>query len=235
MRVIDWIENKRGIDNTIAYLTITGSRGYGIDVEGSDTDYRGFYLPKKEEILLMGGRDTSIHGSDKDIVLYSFSQLIWLLKKNNPNILELFGTRKEDILHTTKEGKLIRDNLHLFLSKEVVAPIIGCVQSHIKCYEKTQSCKEMANALRLLKMGEEMLLEGLVNTYRNEKDREILLAIKTGLVSKEDMILVVNEGLANLRKAEVESKLQDYPQLLEINKKVMAINENIIVRGIMEG
>ncbi len=38
----------------------------------------------------------------------------------NPNIIELFGTKDYHLFTCNKYGKLLRDNVNLFLSKKVI-------------------------------------------------------------------------------------------------------------------
>lgn len=103
----------------IAYLTLSGSYGYGTNNENSDIDLRGFLIEDKKYLL---GFNTFEQFEDipTDTVIYGLKKFISLCSNSNPNTLELLGTEDNCIVIMNDAGKMIRDNSHLFLSKKVI-------------------------------------------------------------------------------------------------------------------
>lgn len=94
---------------------ISGSKAYNLDVPTSDTDIKGvFYLPKN----IFYGFDyiPQIANESNDIVYYEIGRFLELLSKNNPNILELLETPKDNVLckHSIMKKIKTKD----FLSKK---------------------------------------------------------------------------------------------------------------------
>lgn len=118
------------LGKNLCLLTLGGSKAYGTNIEGSDTDVRGVALNSKKEILL--GRDfETIVDTTTDTVVYSFSKIVELLTKANPNTLEIFGMQKEDYFVLTKPGELLIDNIDLFLSQKCAASFGGYANAQL--------------------------------------------------------------------------------------------------------
>lgn len=95
--------------------TITGSRSYGLDTPGSDTDIRGvFVLPR--ELYYSLEYTPQISNETNDIVYYELGRFIELLSKSNPNILELLATDSRFVLQ--KHEVMDRITPELVLSKQ---------------------------------------------------------------------------------------------------------------------
>jgi predicted nucleotidyltransferase len=93
---------------------ISGSKAYGLATPTSDTDIKGvFILPQNQFFSL--NQVEQINNESNDIVYYELRKFIELLKRNNPNILELLNMPKECILYKHPLFDQIR--LEFFLSK----------------------------------------------------------------------------------------------------------------------
>jgi hypothetical protein len=113
----------------IVYECISGSKAYGLDVPGSDTDIKGvFVLPQRDfysfEYL------PQVADATNDTVYYELGRFLELLKKNNPNMLEMLGTPPTKVLF---RHPLLND-LHpeLFLSKRCKDTFGGFAFTQIK-------------------------------------------------------------------------------------------------------
>ena len=113
------------IANRIILLTYGGSISYGTNNENSDIDLRGVYLPTKRQLLTMDVDKKPYEDRITDTVVYPLQQNITLLTSCNPNVLEVFGTKDEHIFMLTKEGKLLRDNIDLFLTTKAYNTFVG--------------------------------------------------------------------------------------------------------------
>ena len=119
----------------IVYITMYGSKLFGTDNVNSDTDYKGIFIPSREEVLLKrdiehynyNTNSKSRNGKeDVDLQLYSIYKWFNLLKKGETGALDLLFScfredtqlyRDEDFLNVIKENyqKFYNKNLHSFI------------------------------------------------------------------------------------------------------------------------
>lgn len=100
----------------IIFETISGSKAYGTDVEGSDTDIRGIFIQPTDQILK--GISIPQVGDDKnDTVFYEIGRFIELLSKGNPNILEILNSPQDCILYDSGELKEYLGTTNFLTSK----------------------------------------------------------------------------------------------------------------------
>jgi len=102
----------------VIYLTLSGSHGYGTNNENSDVDLRGCLLEEPQYIFGLQGF-AQFEDLQTDTVIYGAKKFVKLCAEANPNALELLGTEEDCIAIMTEEGKRLRDNAHVFLSKRV--------------------------------------------------------------------------------------------------------------------
>lgn len=121
----DFLRTHESLGENIILLTTGGSHAYGTDTEGSDLDIRGITLNSSEEILTMEYNDKPVEDRKTDTVVYFLKQIVGLLLNCNPNTIELLGTKEEHLFICTSEGRLLRDNVGLFLSKKAAASFGG--------------------------------------------------------------------------------------------------------------
>ncbi|MEM6376786.1 MAG: nucleotidyltransferase domain-containing protein [Bacteroidota bacterium] len=113
----------------IIYKCVSGSKAYGLDVPGSDTDIRGVFLLPQNELY---GFNYLPQVSDErnDEVYYELGRFIDLLAKNNPNMLELLATPERHILY--KHPLLNQLDPSLFLSKKCKKSFAGFAFTQIR-------------------------------------------------------------------------------------------------------
>ncbi|SHI90703.1 Predicted nucleotidyltransferase [Clostridium cavendishii DSM 21758] len=324
----EFLENEKALGNNIMLLTTGGSYAYGTNIETenhvSDFDVRGIYLNSKEELLTMNCSDKPYENKDLDVVIYPIKQAVDLFINANPNTLEMLGTKDKHVFKISEEGKMLRDNYNLFLSKRVYSSFGGyaicqlrrlqnalardsypreekeihikrsiekqmltfndrykklsnedlilnvgkynerldseiLITMNLKNYplrdlkgmlsEMTQVLKDYdklnhrnskkdeihlrkhaMHLVRLLLMGKEILEGKGINTYR-ENDREMLLDIRAGKYSYEEIFDLVNELENNFKYAAKHTNLPDKPNLKDINELVMEINKKVVMRN----
>ena len=177
----DFLRNDKSLGKNIGLLTLGGSYSYGtnIDTEAhtSDLDLRGFYINSPQEILSMKYEEKPFENRDLDVVIYPLKMVTNLLSKCNPNVLEILGTREQDIAIITKAGKLLKDNSELFLSQLAYGSFGG------------YACQQ----LRRLENG---LAKGHYSPI--EKERHILKSLESKLINFEQKFSDFNKNSIKL-------------------------------------
>ena len=115
----DFIRTDAHLGNRIILLTAGGSYAYGTNVGTSDTDIRGITVERKEEVLGLSSFE-QFEDRTTDTVIYGLRKALNLALAANPNVLEMLGTLDEHLFIITDEGRMLRDNINIFLSKKVI-------------------------------------------------------------------------------------------------------------------
>lgn len=329
-REYDFLQEDDRLKNRIILLTTGGSYAYGTNIATdehvSDFDLRGIYLNSPEEILTMDCHEKPVENHELDVTIYPLAQIVKLLINANPNTIELLGTKEEHLFIITEEGRMLRDNANLFLSKRAYASfggyaiqqlrrlenalardnypqkekekhILGSIEKQMMTFvdrykpvtkeqlrlyidksdkidleeeifidinlkhyplrdlknmydEMSQVLRDYAklnhrnkkkdslhllkhamHLIRLLIMGAEILEGKGINTYR-EKDRELLLDIRNGRYSYEEIFEMVDKYEKEFEYAKENSVLPDNPDYKRINELVMEINRRVVSAAI---
>lgn len=164
----------------IQYRCVVGSRAFGLDTEGSDTDLRGFYLPPARETWSLGGVPEQLEFSP-DEVYWEARKFVLLALKANPNVLEVLHSPQ--VVTVTKLAQELLDIRHAFLSKLVYQTYAGYVVGQFKRLEADLRqhgeirWKHAMHLLRLLMSGTHLLQTGQVMVNVADR-RDRLLAVK---------------------------------------------------------
>ena len=206
------------LGKNIIYLTVAGSKSYGTNNANSDTDIRGIALESINSILT-GKTFEQIEDNETDTVIYSLRKFFKLCADCNPNILEMLGTRQNDILYMNDVGKKIRDNVEIFLSKLAYKKFVGYATAQLRRLQNAlahDSYPQREKNLHILKSVESMMLTcrseyGLNHAEINfELDEEILISINAEKLPLQKF-LAMNAGLSNM--------LNNYSKLNHRNRK----------------
>ena len=130
----DFLRNNEHLGNNIILLTVGGSHAYGTDIETSDIDIRGIAIERENELIGLSSFE-QFESHETDTVIYSFRKIIQLLLNCNPNVIEILGTDEDFFFVLSNEGKLLRDNIDLFLSKKCINSFGGYATAQFKRLE----------------------------------------------------------------------------------------------------
>lgn len=126
---------KELVEQNTIFLTISGSKSYGTNIVGSDTDVRGIcILPEKTYYFGYGLNKFGQmdNGFEDDRVVYDIRKFIDLASQCNPNIIELLFSHPQFWIKTTKAYERLYENSDKFLSKRVRFAFAGYAFSQLK-------------------------------------------------------------------------------------------------------
>jgi len=167
------------------YRCVTGSRAYGLEVDESDTDYRGIFLPSAEAHWSLYGVPPQFERHETQEHYWELQRFLVLALKANPNVLECLYTPLVE--RATPLASELLEMRASFLSRLVYPTFNGYVMSQFKKMHADLrnagqvKWKHVMHLIRLLIAGVRILSEGWV-PVRIEEHREQLLAIRRGEV-----------------------------------------------------
>lgn len=201
----------------IQYRCVVGSRAFGLDTEGSDTDLRGFYLPPARDEWSLTGVPEQLEfrsSEQTEEVYWEARKFVLLALKANPNVLEVLHTHQ--VLTCTPVAQELLDIRQAFLSKLVYQTYSGYVMGQFKRMEADLRqhgeirWKHAMHLLRLLQGGTHLLRHGEMHLNVGQ-DREKLLAVKRGDVPWTELERWRLEIHADFDRAYQETILPERP------------------------
>lgn len=167
----------------VIYRCIVGSRAYGLEVDESDVDRRGIYLPPADMHWSLYGVPEQLENDEAQACYWELQKFVTLALKANPNVLEcLYTPLVEEASPIAEELLAMRD---AFLSTLVYQTYNGYVMSQFKKLSARVrnhgaiKWKHAMHLIRLLLAGIETLRSGTVPVDVGEH-REQLLLIRRG-------------------------------------------------------
>lgn len=177
--------NEREMAERNKILTIrTGSHLYGTNMETSDEDFVGIFIPNEEYILgfkRIEQVDLSIKNKDKDgknlpdsvdTTYYTLEKFARLALDNNPNILEVLFTNKDNIIFCNSIGQNLLDLRFEFLSKNLKHKFLGYAfsQKH-KMVIKLENYEKIEEGISYLEKSDRMYLNEIIHPlFQRKKD-----------------------------------------------------------------
>lgn len=232
-------ENKH-LKYNFEYICILGSYAHGLNHPKSDIDVRGFATPTVDDLLSFNDFDHVV-SHKLDTQIYSLHKYLGMLAKSNPNIIESLGLKDEFIVYKSDIAQRILDNKDLFISKRVYQPFGGIAYSLTKSMRegapiKYKASKFIRQKIDILRMGTEILSEGVIETYRYDKDEilDIASMVKQDgnkFYPTNECWKIIDNEKSKFEKAYKNSKLPENPDYegihkLEVNIGYQLIEEN---------
>ena len=150
--------------NTVVKI-LFGSHLYGTDTEKSDKDFKGVYLPSKEDCYLNrvsksfseNSRSTKTHGEkntkdDVDFEIYSLQYFLFNMgRSGDTTFLDMVHAPRNCILETSDIWEYIRSNRNLFYTKNLKSYLGYCRTQAAKYGIKGSRLEEAESVLEVLK------------------------------------------------------------------------------------
>lgn len=232
------------------YVTIMGSMAYNCHhpygektQQLSDMDLYGFGVPPKAIVFphtvgYINGFGTHPEnfeqyqkhhiqgdvGYEYDVNIFSIVKYFHLLLGNNPNMIDSIFTPLNCVIHMTPLGKMVKDNRHLFLSKQVHVKMSKYAygqlrklesNAHAGSYKRQQDIakngfdtKKGYHTVRLILQAEQILMEGDLDLTRNA---EVLKDIRAGNWTLDRLQNYFLDKEKILDQLYITSKLPEYP------------------------
>jgi predicted nucleotidyltransferase len=190
------------LKDNICLLTLGGSHAYGTNIEGSDVDVRGIFVPSKNDIIL-GIHNKQYINTETDTVIYELDKIINYLSECNPNTIEMLGCKPEQYLYVNAYGKMILDNKEIFLSKKAIPRFTGYANQQLYRLKQKSLCalsNEEYNdhiAKVIIGMKEHLTrafgfdVSNCINSY--EKDGHLMFDLQFNEIEDEKLIGLVDE------------------------------------------
>lgn len=232
--------DRKTVENNLILVALTGSKAYGLNIEGSDTDYRGIFIaPQQYQLglttieqkdsgwMLEEGTGYFPYLTNKDTCCFELKKYLRLALNCNPNILEILYCKKYKYINAW--GQELINNKHLFLSKKAKTSYSGYAKSELRKMQNPDNAKfnaevgyntkKGAHVIRLLSMGLEILeQETVIVDRRDAGDREELLAIRNGEAPLKDILSKAEDLQNKLDSCYVKSNLPKNPDFNKVNE-----------------
>ncbi len=116
--------NKNNMNHEPIYYARAGSHAFGLNIEGSDEDFKGITIGTRDEyfgFLNHFEQEERLvsKGHEADSVVYEIRKFFNLAANGNPGLLELLFCDEADVITITPAGRRIRDIREQFLSKKI--------------------------------------------------------------------------------------------------------------------
>ncbi len=152
-------------DRTLIFLCKFGSHLYGTDTENSDLDFKGVFIPNREEFFLQNYPEqisfsTSDNNSknsseDYDIEIYSIHKFFELAKKGETIAIDLLNVNLKQSEIFLPQWRRIHENRNLFYTKQLKAFVGYCKRQASKYGIKGSRIKAVEDLLKIMNSVEE--------------------------------------------------------------------------------
>lgn len=180
----------RDLYKHVIYRCIVGSQAYGLDVDLSDIDRRGIFLPPASLHWSLYGIPEQIEDAETQECYWELQKFLVLALKANPNVLECLFTPLFEL--ATPLAQELLGARQVFLSKLVYQTYNGYVLSQFRKLEQDLRTrgelkwKHVMHLIRLLLSGVAILTEKVV-PVRVEEYRDRLMSIRRAEISWEEV------------------------------------------------
>ncbi len=225
------LEGDMDLNEYIIYRCIVGSRAFGLDVQDSDVDRRGIYLPPADLHWSLYGMPEQLENDENQECYWELQKFIVLALKANPNVLECLYTPL--IEYASPIAEQILASRSIFLSKLVYQTYNGYVLSQFRKLEQDLRTrgelkwKHVMHLIRLLLSGVIIMKEQVV-PVRVEEHRDKFMKIRNGEISWEEVNSWRLELHKEFDKAFEQTSLPERPDYDKANEILIAARRSMV-------
>lgn len=216
-------------DLGLCLLVQSGSKAYGISIEGSDDDFVGVFVPALRSFLSLRGFGPETHtANDPDFTLHEIGKFCRLALKGNPAILETLWN--PNLVSRTDLGDTLIRLRRSFLHRGSLDVYVDYAESQLKKMIRgkglhakggTYNGKYGAHLIRLLHSGLDLAETGEVTVRVTPRLASILLEIRSGARPMEEVLRMATPLLEKLKGLTRENSLPSRPEEDRINALVL--------------
>jgi uncharacterized protein len=204
------MHDPRAYEPYIIYRCVVGSRAYGLEGEGSDTDRRGFFLPPARLHWSLEGVPDCVTDPKTQDCYWELRPFLLLALKATPNVLECLTTPMVE--HATPLAQELLALRDCFLSKLAYRSYKGKAAMHLA---------------RLLLSGIAVLREGRVPVHAGEH-RGRLLAVREGRLSWKEYHAWRSRLLEEFEAAWARTHLPDLPDYGRVEEFLFRARRSVV-------
>jgi predicted nucleotidyltransferase len=219
---------------SLCLLVLSGSKAYGIDIEGSDDDFVGVFVPALRDFLSLRGfgPETRV-GNDPDFTIHEIGKFCRLALKGNPAILETLWS--PNVIHRTEAGDGLLGLKRSFLHRGSLDVYVDYAEAQLKKMVKGKGLhakggayngKYGAHLIRLIHSGIDLAETGDVTVKVTPKLAEVLLEIRSGKRTMEQVLAMARPLLEKLKGLTRENSLPARADEERINAFVIEVRQS---------
>jgi predicted nucleotidyltransferase len=208
------------------YSAIVGSRAYGLDGPGSDTDRRGVYQAPTEHFWRLHKPPTHVEGPLPEQFSWEVERACTLALAANPTVLECLSSPLVE--HVTDAGRALLDLRPAFLSRRTANTYGDYARDQLHKLRTVRAktgevrWKQAMHMARLLHAGAHVLRTGEILVDVSAR-RDELLAIRRGDLTWEEFTALADDLTRDLARAEEATTLPDEPDRPAVEAFLVAL------------
>lgn len=215
------------LKNKIMFLTFGGSISYGTNLPTSDIDIRGVALNSPSELIGIKQYE-QFTDNETDTTIYTFNKLVSLLLNCNPNTIEMLGCRPEHYAMVSEAGRMLIDNVDLFLSKRAFYSFSGYANSQLRRLQNAVARDRVSQALKEehIRKSIQVAMNSFDKKYTHFDNNSIVIDTRDSLDPdfEKELILTMNINGYPMREmtgilAEMLNIVKDYDKVNHRNNK----------------
>jgi predicted nucleotidyltransferase len=217
---------RHDLQSCVALRVVIGSRAYGLEHGGSDTDRRGVHVPPARAHWSLSGVPEQLENEATQECYWEVGKFVHLALKANPNVLEVLYSPLVE--HADEFGQQLLDARQMFLSKLIFQTFNGYAMSQFRKLEQdvrnqgSVKWKHAMHLVRLLIAGKTALESGVL-PVRVQTNHAELLAIRDGKMAWADVDAMRLRLHQEFEAAYENTRLPERPDYRKANELLVGI------------
>lgn len=172
---------------------VAGSKAYGTDILGSDSDFRGVYVGSPKQIRTPFFNCPSITDpNEEDTSYWELSAFVLMLTGGKPTSHEVLWASPQLYVHKSPAFDVIKQSADRFLSQKILHSLTGFAKAEQKKLIKNYNAKNAALVIRLFNIATEVATDqGFIVTRPNAN---MLKDVRMNVISQEDALDLIEEA-----------------------------------------